>query len=194
MEQKKYGAIVIGVSAGGIAALQQILPRLDKNFHIPICIVQHVGRSEENYLVSHFKECCSLNVVEAGDKQEIVAGTIYFAPSDYHLLVAADRTFALSVDEKVNFSRPAIDVLFQTASEAYCDELVGVVLTGANSDGAEGLRVVCGNGGLGIVQSPQTASVDVMPLAALVAAEVDYVLDLDAIAPFLQSLEFSESK
>lgn len=194
MENKKYGAIVIGVSAGGIAALQHILPCLDNNFQIPICIVQHVGKSDENYLVSHFEEHCSLAVKEPGDKEKITPGTIYFAPADYHLLIAADKAFALSVDEKVNFSRPSIDLLFQTASEAYCDDLIGIILTGANSDGAQGLKVIGANGGLTIVQSPETAIVDVMPLAAILATEVDHVLPLDVIAPFLQSLEFSGNK
>lgn len=194
MQKKKYEAIVIGVSAGGIAAMQQILPCFGKDFQIPICIVQHIGKSDDNYLVSHFKECCALDVKEARDKEQIVPGTIYFAPADYHLLVAEDKTLALSVDEKVNFSRPSIDLLFQTASEAYCDNLIGLVLTGANSDGAQGLKTIAANGGMAIVQSPETAAVGVMPLAAIVAAEVDHVLPLNRIASFLNSLEFSGKK
>lgn len=194
MGKKRYGAIVIGVSAGGITAMQEILPCLDKNFPIPICIVQHIGKSDENYLVTHFQEHCALNVKEAMDKEKIIPGNIYFAPSDYHLLVAEDRTLALSVDEKVNFSRPSIDLLFQTASEAYCDELIGVVLTGANSDGAQGLKTIASNGGLSIVQSPGTATVAVMPLAAIMATEVNHVLSLDAITSFLKTLEYSGTR
>lgn len=194
MEKKKYGAIVMGASAGGMGTMQQILPRLGKDFQIPICIVQHIGKTDDNYLVTHFQQCCALEVKEASDKEKITAGTIYFAPSDYHLLVAEDKTLALSVDEKVNFSRPSIDVLFQTASEAYCSDLIGIVLTGANSDGAQGMKTIAENGGLSIVQSPKTAAVGIMPTAAIMATEVDYVLPLDEIAPFLTSLEFSGNK
>ena len=189
-KKKKYGAIVIGVSAGGIATMQQILPLLDMDFQIPICIVQHIGKGEENYLISHFKNYCTLNVKEAQDKEAIAPGTIYFAPADYHLLIATDKTFALSVDEKVNFSRPSVDLLFQTASEAYCEDLIGIVLTGANSDGAQGLNMISNNEGLTIVQSPETAAVDIMPLAAIKATKVDHILPLDTIAPFLKSLQF----
>ena len=194
IHKKKYGAIVIGVSAGGIAAMQQILPLLDLNFQIPICIVQHIGKSEDNYIVSHFKDYCALDVKEARDKEMILPGTIYFAPADYHLLIATDRTFALSVDAKVNFSRPSIDLLFQTASEAYCDDLIGIILTGANADGAQGLKMVHDNEGLTIVQSPETAAVDIMPQSAINATKVDHVLPLEDIAPFLKSLEFSGLK
>ncbi|MGL1932309.1 MAG: chemotaxis protein CheB [Desulfotalea sp.] len=191
MEKKKYGAVVIGVSAGGIAALQQILPCLDMDFQIPICVVQHIGKTEENHLVSHFKEACALNVKEARDKEVMLPGTIYFAPPDYHLLIAGDKTLALSVDGKINFSRPSIDLLFETAAEAYCDELIGVILTGANSDGAHGLKVIGDNGGLTIVQSPETATFAVMPQAAITAAKVAHVLPLGGIALFLKTLEYA---
>ncbi|CAG36520.1 chemotaxis protein CheB [Desulfotalea psychrophila] len=186
---KRYSAIVIGASAGGIHALKQILSQLEADFQTPILIVQHIGNEPESYLVPLFKECCSLTVVEAHDKEPIAPGTIYFAPPNYHLLLEEERTIALSADERVNFSRPSIDRLFQTAAAAYCDELIGIILTGANSDGAAGLNDIYKNGGLTIVQSPETAAIDIMPRAALAKTNADHILILEEIAPFLKFID-----
>lgn len=190
----KYQAVVIGVSAGGIAALENILPAFPKACRLSILIVQHMAAGGGNYLVEHFASCCSLPVREPMDKEKIEPGTIYFAPADYHLLVEQQKTMALSTEAKVNYSRPAIDVLFNTAAEAYCEKLIGVVLTGANSDGAAGLAKVHMLGGLTIVQSPETAEVDTMPKAAIKAAKVDHVLPLAEIGPFLVSLDNDEEE
>lgn len=188
MKEGKYQAIVIGVSAGGIAALEQILPVIDWRFRLPLLVVQHIGPESDNYLVDHFRECCPLKVKEADDKEIIQNATVYFAPPNYHMLIELDRTIALSADRKINYSRPSIDVLFETAAEAYCESLVGVVLTGANSDGAKGLAKIQSFGGLTIVQSPETAEVDTMPQAAIAASSVDHILPLKDIGAFLSSL------
>lgn len=188
MENGKYRAIVIGVSAGGIAALEQILPALDKGVRLPILIVQHIGAESENYLVDHFKLCCPLAVKEADDKEIIQDATVYFAPPNYHMLIEPDHTIALSADRKINYSRPSIDALFETAAEAYCEQLVGVVLTGANADGAQGLAKIKEFGGLTIVQAPESAEVDTMPLAAIAATTVDHILPLADIGAFLSGL------
>ncbi len=183
-----YQAIVIGVSAGGIAALEKILPIFDEDYRLPILIVQHIGAEPQNYLVDHFSDRCILEVKEAEDKDSIRSGAIYFAPPNYHLLIEPQRTLALSTDIKVNYSRPSIDVLFETAAEAYCDQVVGVILTGANNDGAAGLAAIHRYGGLTVVQSPETAEVATMPLAAIKQTAVDHILSLREIGRLLASL------
>ncbi|WP_300670695.1 chemotaxis protein CheB [Desulfoluna sp.] len=185
---KKYEAVVIGVSAGGLAALDAILPTLDASFMMPVLVVQHLSPDMESYLPLHLNMRCALHAKEAEDKESLRPGTIYVAPPNYHLMVEEDKTMALSAQARVNFSRPSVDVLFETAAEVFCDRLVGVVLTGANSDGAAGLAKIKQFGGLTIVQDPATAEVDAMPKAALKSTAVDYVLPLDCIGPFLQTL------
>jgi len=185
-----YRAVVIGVSAGGIAALGQILPVFDSTSKAAIIIVQHVAPNSPNYLVEYFARQCRMTVCEAADKQAVAPGIIYFAPPNYHLLVEQQKSFALSVDAKVNYSRPAIDVLFETAADAYLDRLVGVILTGANDDGAAGLAAVKKKGGLTIVQSPETAEIDTMPKAAIARTEVDQILPLEEIGKYLNTLEY----
>lgn len=182
-------AVVIGVSAGGIAALEKILPCFGADCALAILVVQHMSAGGGHYLVEHFSSGCPLPVREAADKEEIEPGTVYFAPADYHLLVERKKTLALSAEAKVHYCRPSIDVLFETAAEAYTSALAAVVLTGANSDGARGLARVEQLGGLSVVQSPETAEVDVMPRAAMEAAQVDYLLALDDIGPFLAALD-----
>lgn len=184
----KYQAVVIGVSAGGIAALGKILPVLPEDYGLALLIVQHISADGGNYLVEHFATGCALPVVEAADKEPVRQGTIYFAPPNYHLLVERTKTIALTVDAKVNYARPSVDVLFETAAEAYCDSLIGVVLTGANNDGAAGLVKIKELGGLTIVQSPKSAEAKAMPMAAIDALEVDYILDLEDIGHFLGTL------
>nr|WP_321469045.1 chemotaxis protein CheB [uncultured Desulfobulbus sp.] len=187
-EQCTYEAVVIGVSAGGLAALDRILPRLHSPFSVPILIVQHIGADSDSYLPTHFDIRCAMTVKEAEDKERIQGGKIYFAPPNYHLMVEQDRSIALSIDEKVNYSRPSIDVLFETAAITYRQNLIGVVLTGANNDGARGLARIKRYGGLTIVQDPDSAEVDTMPKAALEATDVDRVLPLEEIAVLLNKL------
>ncbi len=163
-------AIVIGASAGGVHALLQVLPALPADFPAPILVVIHVPPRRENAIVSLLSEKCRLIVKEAEDKEPIVPGTIYLGPPDYHLLVEDDGRIALSSDDAVNHSRPAIDVLFETAADAFGPQLAGIVLTGANHDGAKGLRAISDAGGTAIVQAPATAEVSYMPQAALAAS------------------------
>lgn len=187
-DKNRYEAIVIGVSAGGLSALEIIFKQLDANFCLPILVVQHLSPSSENYLPVHFSARYPQNFKEADDKEEIRSNTIYFAPPNYHLLVEYDRHLALSADERVNFSRPAIDVLFESAADVFADKLVGIVLTGASSDGAVGLEKIKRYGGLAIVQDPKTAEAQAMPTAAIAATDVDHILTLEEIGPFLNSL------
>lgn len=183
-----YAAIVIGVSAGGLSALETIFKELDAEFSLPILIVQHLSPSSANYLPVHFGARYPQKFKEADDKEMIEDSTIYFAPPNYHLLVEYDHHLALSAGARVNFSRPAIDVLFESAADVFADKLVGLILTGANSDGAVGLEKIKRYGGLTIVQDPKTAEVDAMPTAAFNATDVDHVLPLEQIGNFLNSL------
>jgi two-component system chemotaxis response regulator CheB len=178
-------AIAIGGSAGGVQALLQLLPALPGDFALPVMVVLHVPPEHDHTLVALFGARCALPVMEAADKDAIAHGTIYFAPADYHLLVEPDRTFALSAEEPVNHSRPAIDPLLQSAADAYGSGLVGIVLSGANQDGAEGLAAVSRAGGLAIVQDPAKAQVPTMPEAALTACPGAAVLSLDDTIAYL---------
>ena len=187
-DKNKYEAIVIGVSAGGLCALEIIFKQLNANFCLPILVVQHLSPSSENYLPVHFSARYPQNFKEADDKEEIRSNTIYFAPPNYHLLVEYDRHLALSADERVNFSRPAIDVLFESAADVFANKLIGIILTGASSDGAVGLEKIKRYGGLTIVQDPKTAEAQAMPTAAIAATDVDHILTLEEIGPFLNSL------
>jgi two-component system chemotaxis response regulator CheB len=188
-ERLQYQAVVIGVSAGGLRALEAILPLLGEGFSMPVIVVQHISPDSESFLSHHFDMICPMHVKEAEDKEPLKSGTIYFAPPNYHTMVESDRCLALSTQERVNFSRPSIDVLFETAAETYRETLVGIILTGANSDGAAGLAKVKKCGGLCLVQSLDTAASDIMPRAALAAVEADFVLPLKQIGPFLQSID-----
>jgi len=191
-EIKLYDAVVIGVSAGGLAALEMILPRLDASIPVPVFVVQHIRPDADNFMAMHFDTHAKVKAKEAEDKEVPVHGTVYFAPPNYHLLVEFERTLALSTEERVNYSRPSVDVLFETAAEAYGEKLIGVILTGANHDGAQGLAMIKRCGGLTIVQSPETAEAEVMPVSAIEATEVDHVLPLDEIGDFINSVLMGE--
>lgn len=188
MSRVPIKAVAIGASAGAVQALLQVLPALPASFALPVLVVVHVPSDRENVLVSLLQAKCRVTVKEAEDKEPIVGGTVYFAPSDYHLLVETDQSLALSTDEPVNYSRPSIDVLFESAADAYGEALLGVVLTGANHDGAAGLKAVLNAGGSGIVQDRADAYAAAMPDAALEACPTASVMNLDAIASYLPSL------
>jgi two-component system, chemotaxis family, protein-glutamate methylesterase/glutaminase len=184
----KYKAVVIGASAGGMRALREILIELPKDFSLPVIIVQHLSPHSENFWVGAVNKECMLYVKEADEKESIVRGTVYVAPPGYHLLIEKDFTFTLTSDERVNFSRPSIDVMFQTAADAYKETLIGIILTGANNDGAEGLLEIKKKGGLTIAQDPTEAEVQAMPLAAIMKAKPKHILPLKDIAPLLLKL------
>lgn len=166
-------------------ALTQLFKAIPADYEIPILVVQHRLKSKDNYFITYYDEFTRINVMEAEEKCAIAAGNIYFAPADYHLLVEEDKTVSLTVDERVNFSRPSIDVLFESASEVYAAGLIGILLTGANNDGAAGLRTIQKNGGLAIVQNPQEAEFPAMPQSALDIMEADFAGTLEEIASYV---------
>jgi two-component system chemotaxis response regulator CheB len=188
MTASPVSAVVIGASAGAVQALLAVLPALPASFSLPVLVVVHVPPDRDNVLVPLLQAKCRLTVKEAEDKEPIVGGMIYFAPSDYHLLVERDRSVALSTDEPVNYSRPSIDVLFQSAADAYGAQMAGVILTGANHDGAAGLKAVTDAGGVAIVQDSGEAYATAMPDAARDASPSALIMNLDAIASYLSSL------
>lgn len=181
----KYQVVVIGASAGGIKALMSILSALPSNFPLPILIVQHLHPESDSYLVQMLDARCGLRVKQADEKEAITVGNVYLAPPNYHLLIEEDKTLSLTIDARVNFSRPAIDVLFDTAVYAYRDAVIGIMLTGANHDGSEGIKRIKQSGGYVIVQDPATAEADAMPRAAIAATKVDKILPLDQIGVYL---------
>ncbi|WP_166219640.1 chemotaxis protein CheB [Pseudomonas atagonensis] len=182
-------AIVIGASAGGVEALLSLLGALRKGFVLPIIVVLHLPEERRSQLAEVFARRLLLPVEEALDKQNIVAGTVYFATPGYHLSVELDRSLSLSLEDRVHYSRPSIDYLFESAADAYRDTLAAVLLTGANHDGARGLAQVKRRGGLTIVQDPQEAQVATMPLAALNVHQPDHVLPIHGIGRLLVELE-----
>ena len=188
---KTYDLIVIGCSMGGMHALQVIFQALPKDFPVPLVIAQHRYKTSNDALPSYFRRNSALSVVDATDKQWVEPGHVYLAPADYHLLV--DRNgergeLSLSVDAAVSYSRPSIDVLFESAADAYREAVIGVVLTGANSDGARGAQRIKRRGGFVIVQEPKAAEAPAMPEAAIAAGRVDRILPLERIGPFLVEL------
>ncbi len=178
-------AVVIGASAGAIQALSEILPALPEDYLLSILIVVHIPAERDNILAPLFQSKCRLDVREAEDKEPILPGIIYFAPPDYHMLVEADETISLSSDEPVLHSRPSIDVLFESAAYAFGPGLIGIILTGANADGAQGLKMVEEAGGTVIVEDPALAYADAMPLAALKACSAAKPMSHDMITHYL---------
>ena len=183
-----YKAVVIGTSAGGLNALDKIFSGLDDDFNLPVMLVQHKHVESDDYLAKYLNKLSHLNFKEAEEKEIITKGNVYIAPADYHLLVEEDFTLSLSVDEKVHYCRPAIDILFETAAEAYGRHLIGIILTGANEDGAQGMVNIKNVGGLTIAQDPKCAEVDYMPRAVIDRIEADYILNLDMISKLLNKI------
>jgi two-component system, chemotaxis family, protein-glutamate methylesterase/glutaminase len=185
----KAEAIVIGASAGALEALSSILPFLPVDYGLPVIIVVHVPPDKKSIMAELFQAKCGIEVHEAEDKEPIRGGTVYFAPPDYHLLVETDKSLSLSNDEPVLYSRPSLDVLFESAADAYGPGLIAVVLTGANQDGAKGLRAVAEAGGTAIVQSPEGAYAAAMPEAAIAEGPSARIMSLKEIATYLQDVE-----
>lgn len=181
-------AVVIGASAGAVEALSCIFPALPAEYPLPVLSVVHTPPDRRSAIAELFQAKCRVRVKEAEDKEPLCSGTIYFAPPNYHLLVESDRRLSLSSDEPVLFCRPSIDVLFESAADAFGPNLVGIVLTGANSDGARGLAAVCAAGGMGIVERPDLAQVPTMPLAAFEACKGAQAMTLETIAEYLREL------
>lgn len=180
-------AVVIGASTGGIEALKGILSKLPQDFPVPILIAQHLPSDTNSILANILNSGCKLKVKEAIDKEPIVSGNVFLAPPNYHLLVEKAHTIALSLDRPVNWSRPSIDVLFESAAIAYKDKLIGILLTGASEDGALGLKAISENNGFTIVQNPDSAESTIMPSAGIREASVNMILSLDIIGSTLAS-------
>jgi two-component system chemotaxis response regulator CheB len=186
--KRKYEAIVMGVSAGGSKALETILPMIPDDFCLPVVIVQHRKNSSNVFFIEYLNRMCNIPVKEVQIRESVEPGIVYLAPGGYHTLIEDDKTFTLSVEPPVHYSRPAIDILFESAVYVYEQRLIGVILTGANRDGAYGLKQIKEVGGITIVQHPESAEYKQMPLAAIEAVKVDYILGLDEIVPNLIQL------
>ena len=180
-----YKAVVIGSSAGGLTALSSILPELPSDFPIPIFIVQHMPPNTDSFLPNYLNKLSKINVKEAQDKESIHASTVYIAPGGYHLLVEDNHSLSLDSDIRVRYSRPSVDVLFESAADVFRQSLIGIILTGANDDGAAGLHVIKSYGGLTIVQDPKTAEAPRMPSEAIKTTKVDHIMATEKIAPLL---------
>jgi two-component system, chemotaxis family, protein-glutamate methylesterase/glutaminase len=183
-----YELIAIGASWGGLQAVGTLLEGIPQQLDQTIVVAQHrSAESSRGVLESLLQRHIGRPVSEPGDKEPVELCHVYVAPADYHLLVE-DSHFALSVDARVQFARPSIDVLFESVAQVYRDRAIGIVLTGANEDGAAGLAAIKRNGGVSIVQDPQTAERRMMPDAAIAGSVADAVLPLEQIAPFLYGL------
>jgi two-component system chemotaxis response regulator CheB len=182
-----FEIVVVGASLGGLNALQTLLAGLPGTFPVPLAIVQHCGSDCGGMLCTALQEHSALPVGEPEDKDAITPGRVYLAPVDYHLMVERGR-FSLSTEGRVCYARPSIDVLFESAADAYGGRTVGVILTGSGRDGARGVARIKRAGGLVIVQDPATAESRYMPDAALTGCAADHILPLSGIAPLLTRL------
>ncbi|HCF28634.1 MAG TPA: chemotaxis protein CheB [Cyanobacteria bacterium UBA11049] len=182
-----FELIVIGTSWGGLQAIEILLSGLPKDFPLAIAIAQHRQRNAGDLLCDLLQRHSVLPVLEVEDKVAIAPRHVYVAPADYHLLVEPGN-FALSIEAPVLYSRPSIDLLFESAADAYTNRAIGVILTGANKDGAQGLATLKRRGGLAIVQEPSEAESSSMPTAAIAATQVDYILPLTKISSCLINL------
>ncbi len=188
MADSNISTIVIGVSQGGLEALSTLISTLTQDFSKAIIIVQHRAADSDSYLSEHLNLISQMQVKEAQDKEPIRPGIAYVAPPDYHLLVEKQATLSLSDDERVNYTRPSIDVLFDSAADCYGPALMGIILTGNNSDGALGLKTIKDLGGTTVIQDPKEAQVPAMPLAAQAVTQIDFTLSLSQISGLLTDL------
>lgn len=187
--ERRIEAVVIGASAGGVTALLTLLTGLPETFRLPIVAVLHLPEDRDSLLVEIFQHRLPIAVREAADKESIAPATLYFAAPGYHLSVEMDRTFSLSCEAPVHYSRPSIDVLMASAADAYGASLAGILLTGANFDGAAGLAKIQQQGGLTVVQDPAEAEVATMPEAAIRKLRPNFILTLDGIRSLLLKLD-----
>ena len=188
-----YSVVAIGTSWGGLAALTRLLGGLPADFGIPVVVVQHRSNDSERLLSQLLQDATDLRVCEIEDKDELAAGTVHLAPANYHVLIE-DGYASLSIEEPVRFSRPSIDVMLTSAADTYRSAAIGVVLTGANEDGARGLAQIVGRGGRALVQDPKTAEIPIMPAAAIRAVPTAEVLKLNAMVARLIDLAADKAK
>jgi len=185
---RTYKAVVIGTSSGGLAALSTVLAPLPKDFPLPLLIVQHLSPESDNFLIQHLNRNSRLHVKEADDKDVPAKGWVYVAPPNYHMLMEEEGFLSLAVSPPEHYSRPSIDVLFETAADAYTSGLIGIILTGANEDGTKGAIRIKKRKGLVIAQSPETADAATMPRSVINSKSVDIILPLDQIGKYLNNL------
>ncbi|MFC3561290.1 chemotaxis protein CheB [Pedobacter jamesrossensis] len=188
LESRKCSALVIGGSAGSLDVLLEVFPNLSSDINFPIIIVTHRKAGRDSLLGDLLKNRTKLTVNEAEEKEIIRPGNVYIAPADYHLLIEEDHTISLDYSEKVNYSRPSIDVTFQSAAQVFKDELVCILLSGSNADGVAGLKTVNNFGGLVVIQNPNTAIIPYMPQQALNEIKSAEVLDANSMAEFINNL------
>ena len=182
-------AVIIGASAGALEALSAILPDLPADFSCPVYVIVHVPPQNRSVLAEIFSAKCRLPAIEVSDKEPVAAGAIYFAPPNYHMLIEDEGHVALSSDPEVLFSRPSIDVGFESAADVWGDALTAIILTGASHDGARGLRAVAAAGGVTIVQDPETAYASTMPAAAIASCPCTQVMSLSEISAYLRAVQ-----
>jgi two-component system, chemotaxis family, protein-glutamate methylesterase/glutaminase len=182
-----HSVVVVGTSWGGLAALTKLLGDLPPDFGIPVVVVQHRSKDSERLLVQLLQDATELTVCEIEDKDPLRPGTVHVAPANYHVLIE-DGYASLTIEEPVRFSRPSIDVMFSSAADTYGAAAIGVVLTGANEDGARGLAHIVKRGGLALVQDPKTAEIPIMPQAAIREVPTGEVLQLETLGPRLVAL------
>lgn len=186
--KNNFRVIVVGVSTGGIKALKRLLSRLPTDFPLPILIVQHIRPDSGSGLAKLLDELCPIRVKEAEEEEQLVPGCAYLAPANYHLLVERDETISLSAEPLVNFARPAVDVLFESAAEAFGNAVIGVILTGAGYDGARGMVKIKEKDGVAIVQAPEDAEAPSMPKHALSLVAADHVVTIEQLPGTLLNL------
>jgi len=188
-----YSVVAVGTSWGGLAALTKLLGGLPVDFSIPVVVVQHRSKDSERLLVQLLQDATQLGVCEIEDKDPLTPGRVHVAPANYHVLIESGYA-SLSIEEPVRFSRPSIDVTFTSAADTYRSAAIGVVLTGANEDGARGLANIVKRGGRALVQDPKTAEIPIMPAAAIRAVPTGEILPLDALAPRLIELSHERAR
>ncbi len=183
---RKFSAVIIGASAGGFVALSRILSLLPGDYSIPIIVVQHRSRDYRELLEEVLQRKSPIRIKQVNEKESLEKGFVYLAPSDYHLLIEEDFTFSLSDDPPVNYSRPSIDVSFESAAEIFREKLIGIILTGANNDGSKGIRKIKNYGGTTIAQDPKEAQFPMMPRSAVNTGMIDFIFSLNEIGSFLK--------
>jgi two-component system chemotaxis response regulator CheB len=188
-----YSIVGIGTSWGGLTALTKLLGDLPADFSIPVVVVQHRSPDSDRLLGQLLQDRTALRVCEIEDKDELTPGTVHLAPANYHVLIE-EGYVSLTIEEPVRFSRPSIDVMLTSAADTYGSAAIGVVLTGANEDGARGLAHIVKHGGLALVQNPKTAEIPVMPASAARAVPTAEVLSLDRLATRLIELSADQAK
>lgn len=184
----RYGITVVGTSWGGLAALRELVSCLPPDLPVPVVLIQHRHKMSDDALPRLLQDRTSLSVCEVEDKMPIEAGRVYVAPADYHVLIEPDSYFTLSVEEPIRYSRPSIDLTFTSAADAFGGRTIGVVLTGANADGAAGLKRIAERGGAVLIQEPVTSESPTMPTAALQAVPKARVMVLSQIGSAIAEL------